>query len=69
MEHRGISHEEIVTVLKQCLDSETELLKTYTIFAERIHEDEELQLRLRNFAEGNAKRTRQLADELDKYDA
>jgi hypothetical protein len=39
-------------------------MKTYLITAERIHDNEELQKRLRNFAEGNAKRSRQLMDEL-----
>ncbi|WP_196305289.1 hypothetical protein [Metabacillus sediminilitoris] len=38
-------------------------VNTYSL-AERIHDNEDLQNRLRNFAEGNAKRSRQLMDEL-----
>ncbi|MBZ5753655.1 hypothetical protein [Metabacillus rhizolycopersici] len=51
-------------ILQMSLERENEMMKTYLITAERIHDNEELQNRLRNFAEGNAKRSRQLMDEL-----
>ena len=51
-------------ILQMSLERENEMMKTYLITAERIHDNEELQNRLRNFAEGNAKRSRQLVDEL-----
>jgi len=51
-------------VLRMSLERENEMMRTYLITAERIHNNEELQNRLRNFAEGNAKRSRQLIDEL-----
>ncbi|MGM7723669.1 hypothetical protein [Metabacillus sp. Hm71] len=50
--------------LQMSLERENEMMKTYLIMAERIHDNEELQNRLRNFAEGNAKRSRQLMDEI-----
>jgi hypothetical protein len=45
---------------------EEDLMRTYLITAERIHDDDELKERLENFAEGNAKRTKQLMDELNE---
>ncbi|WP_053361672.1 hypothetical protein [Bacillus sp. FJAT-27251] len=57
--------ESIETILKNSLETEEDLMRTYIITAERIHDDDELKNRLQNFAEGNAKRTRQLIDELD----
>ncbi|MFC0212187.1 hypothetical protein ACFFK0_06900 [Paenibacillus chartarius] len=60
----GIDRLELLNVLEQSLANETELLRTYVIAAERIHENEELKERLQNFAEGNAKRSRQLQDEI-----
>lgn len=62
----GIGRDELHHMLQQCLDNETELLRTYTILAERVHYNDELQNRLQNFAQGNAKRTRQLLDELNQ---
>jgi hypothetical protein len=61
------SHEKetIENVLKNSLEIE-DLIRTYLITAERVHGDKELKERLQNFAEGNAKRTKQLLDELDK---
>ncbi|WP_139488557.1 hypothetical protein [Brevibacillus dissolubilis] len=53
-------------ILQRSLDQENELMRNYLIVADRIHHDEELKHRLRNFAEGNAKRTRQLEDEIHK---
>ncbi len=55
---------DLTQILESSLEIETELMRTYIITAERIHEDPELRERLQNFAEGNAKRTRQLMDEL-----
>jgi len=54
-------------VLKNSLEAEEDLMRTYLITAERVHEDDELKERLQNFAEGNAKRTKQLLDELKKH--
>lgn len=39
-------------------------MRTYLIAADNIHDDDELKNRLENFAEGNAKRTDQLIEEL-----
>ncbi|MCA0758480.1 hypothetical protein KP806_25825 [Paenibacillus sp. N4] len=62
----GIDRDKLKSILQQSLDQETELLRTYTITSERIHDNEELKTRLQNFAEGNAKRTRQLMDEIGR---
>lgn len=56
--------EKIEEVLKNSIEIEEDLMRTYLITAERIHDDDELKERLENFAEGNAKRTKQLLDEL-----
>lgn len=53
-------------VIENSIEIEEDLMRTYLITAERIHDDEELKERLENFAEGNAKRTKQLLDELNK---
>ncbi|MFK9094028.1 hypothetical protein [Bacillus salipaludis] len=53
-------------VLKTSIGIEEDLMRTYLITAERIHDDDELKERLENFAEGNAKRTKQLIDELNE---
>lgn len=53
-------------VLKSSIETEEDLMRTYLITAERIHNDDELKNRLENFAEGNAKRTKQLIDELNE---
>jgi len=53
-------------VLEHSIEMEEELMRTYLITAERIHDDDELKERLENFAEGNAKRTKQLIDELNE---
>jgi hypothetical protein len=60
----GIETEALRDILQRSLDQETELLRTYTMTSERIHQNEELKVRLQNFAEGNAKRSRQLMDEI-----
>ena len=51
-------------VLENSIEIEENLMRTYLIAAERVHDDNELKERLENFAEGNAKRTKQLLDEL-----
>ncbi|WP_246140933.1 hypothetical protein [Bacillus marasmi] len=51
-------------VIKHSIEIEEDLMRTYLITAERIHDDAELKERLENFAQGNAKRTKQLMDEL-----
>ncbi|MCZ8518186.1 MULTISPECIES: hypothetical protein [Paenibacillus] len=56
--------EELKQVLTEALEQENELLRTYVIASERIQDNEELKERLQNFAEGNAKRSRQLIEEL-----
>ncbi|TLS50485.1 hypothetical protein FE782_20700 [Paenibacillus antri] len=61
-----MSAESLKTLLSHSIERETDLLRDYTIAAERIHDDDELKDRLRNFAEGNAKRSKQLTDELKK---
>jgi rubrerythrin len=52
-------------ILEHSIEVEEDLMRTYLITAERIHDDDELKERLENFAEGNAKRTKQLIDELN----
>ncbi|MGG3562805.1 hypothetical protein ABES03_14515 [Neobacillus rhizosphaerae] len=58
--------DKIEQVLEHSIEVEEDLMRTYLITAERIHDDEELKERLENFAEGNAKRTKQLIDELNE---
>lgn len=53
-------------ILTNSIEIEEDLMRTYLITAERIHDDDELKERLENFAEGNAKRTKQLIAELNK---
>lgn len=53
-------------ILQQSVDKENELMRTYLMTAERIHANFELKNCLSNFAEGNAKRTKQLMEELSK---
>ena len=59
-----LTDSDVVSILKSSLKQEEELLKTYTILSERIHDNDVLKNRLANFAEGNAKRSRQLEDEI-----
>jgi rubrerythrin len=59
--------EKIKEVLENSIETEEDLMRTYLITAERIHDDDELKERLENFAEGNAKRTKQLIDELKDH--
>ena len=58
--------ESIDVILENSLEREEDLMRTYLITAERIHDDNELKERLENFAEGNAKRTKQLIDVLNE---
>ena len=64
--HHDSKKESIEEVLENSLEIEEDLMRTYLITAERIHDNPELKDRLENFAEGNAKRTKQLLDELKK---
>ncbi|MCM3585657.1 hypothetical protein M3182_07825 [Mesobacillus maritimus] len=66
MGSRSHEKEKLEEVLKHSVEVEEDLMRTYLITAERIHEDDELKERLQNFAEGNAKRSKQLLDELKK---
>ncbi|WP_028401407.1 hypothetical protein [Ectobacillus panaciterrae] len=59
-----LSKKSLKQILQTSLERENEMMRTYLITAERIHNNAELQARLQNFAEGNAKRSRQLLDEL-----
>lgn len=56
--------ENLEEILENSIEIEEDLMRTYLITAERIHDDDELKNRLENFAEGNAKRTKQLIDEM-----
>ncbi|MFD2446670.1 hypothetical protein ACFSO7_22270 [Bacillus sp. CGMCC 1.16607] len=53
-------------IIENSIEIEEDLMRTYLITAERIHDDNTLKERFENFAEGNAKRTKQLIDELNK---
>jgi rubrerythrin len=64
--HQEEDKKKIEEVIENSIELEEDLMRTYLITAERIHDDDELKERLENFAEGNAKRTKQLLDELDK---
>ncbi|KHF41133.1 hypothetical protein [Halalkalibacter okhensis] len=54
----------VMNALKSSLEQEEEMMRNYLILAERIHDNDVLKTRLENFAEGNAKRSRQLLSEL-----
>lgn len=60
-----INDSDLTTLLESSYEVENELMRRYIITAERIHDNQVLKDRLQNFAEGNAKRTRQLLDELE----
>jgi predicted DNA-binding protein len=62
----GEEKEILKEVLEDSIEKEEDLMRTYLITAERIHDDDELKERLENFAEGNAKRTKQLIDEINE---
>ncbi|MFD0828555.1 hypothetical protein ACT8ZR_23275 [Neobacillus sp. M.A.Huq-85] len=63
---KGEEKEKLEEVLEHSIEVEEDLMRTYLIAAERVHDDDELKERLENFAEGNAKRTKQLMDELNE---
>jgi len=65
----GIDAAELKNELQRTLAYETELLRTYTIMSERLHNQDQLRERLQNFAEGNAKRSRQLIDEIEQLNS
>ena len=54
--------EKLKNLLEKSLEKENELMRTYLIAAERIHDNDDLKNRLENFSEGNAKRAQQLND-------
>ncbi|MGM0876894.1 MAG: hypothetical protein ACQEWV_19590 [Bacillota bacterium] len=62
----ALTHDSLRNVLEASYKIENELMRQYVMTAERIHNNKELKDRLQNFAQGNAKRTSQLADELNQ---
>ncbi|MEH7110532.1 hypothetical protein [Bacillus sp. JJ1764] len=62
---KDVEKEKLEEVLEHSLEIEEDLMRTYLITAERVHDDDDLKERLENFAEGNAKRSKQLMDELN----
>ncbi|MFT4414063.1 hypothetical protein ACLM5H_09400 [Fredinandcohnia humi] len=62
----SLNQESLKTILQTAYEAESELMRRYLITSERVHNDEELKERLANFAEGNAKRTKQLQNEIEK---
>ncbi|WP_186580454.1 hypothetical protein [Aquibacillus kalidii] len=59
-----LSEDHLRHILQSSHDMEVKLMREYLITAERVHHNPDLKERLQNFAEGNAKRTEQLLDEL-----
>lgn len=59
-----LSEDELNNLLNDSLEMESELMRRYIMTAERLHQNPVLKDRLENFAQGNAKRTRQLQDEI-----
>ncbi|WP_257984305.1 hypothetical protein [Neobacillus cucumis] len=64
-DRKNKEEENLVSILENSKEIEENLMRTYLITAERIHNNNELKERLENFAQGNAKRTKQLIDELN----
>ncbi|MFS0863222.1 hypothetical protein [Fredinandcohnia sp. 179-A 10B2 NHS] len=62
----ALTDDSLKAILQTAYDVESELMRRYLIASERVYNDEELKVRLANFAEGNAKRTKQLQNELEK---
>jgi hypothetical protein len=60
------SNEMLFEVVESALNVEKEMMQSYLVAADRIHDNEVLKLRLREFAEGNAKRSTQLEDVLNQ---
>jgi hypothetical protein len=65
-DYSNLSEKHLNEILADSLEMENELMRRYLIAAERIHNNQELVERLRNFAEGNAKRSRQLLTEIQQ---
>lgn len=61
-----LSENSLKAILETAYEAESELMRRYLITSERVHHDDELKQRLSNFAEGNAKRTKQLQNEIEK---
>jgi superfamily I DNA/RNA helicase len=61
-----LTNDSLRDFLEASKKQENELMRQYVMTAERIHNNEELKDRLQNFAQGNAKRTSQLEDELNQ---
>ena len=64
MDEKEEEKEKLEEILENSIEIEEDLMRTYIIAAERVHDNDELKERLENFAQGNAKRTKQLMDEL-----
>ncbi|MFC0559449.1 hypothetical protein [Halalkalibacter alkalisediminis] len=62
----ALTPEKVMHQLQTNLDKEEEMMRSYLMLAEHIHDNDVLKNRLVNFAEGNAKRSRQLIDELSQ---
>ncbi|MEH7115875.1 hypothetical protein V7128_00445 [Neobacillus vireti] len=62
---KKVDKENLTSILESSKEMEESLMRTYLITAEQVQDDEELKERLENFAQGNAKRTKQLIDELN----
>ncbi|MDQ0230032.1 hypothetical protein [Metabacillus malikii] len=62
----ALTREALLSELKETLNLETALLRKYIVVSEKLHNEKELKHRLTNFAEGNAKRTFQLENEINK---
>jgi tRNA isopentenyl-2-thiomethyl-A-37 hydroxylase MiaE len=60
------SNDLLKEVVGSALDVEKEMMQNYLVAADRIHGNEALKRRLREFAEGNAKRSSQLEEELNQ---
>ncbi|MDG5787110.1 hypothetical protein QA612_06360 [Evansella sp. AB-P1] len=63
------TNEELREALQLSVNQEEEMMRSYLITAEKIDQSDELKLRLREFAEGNAKRSRQLLDEITRLES
>lgn len=61
-----LTDDSLRNVLEASFKIENELMRQYVQTAERIHNNDELKDRLQNFAQGNAKRTSQIEDELNQ---
>lgn len=59
-----LTEEKLKNILLNSLEKENEMMRTYIMTAERIHDNDDLKHRLQNFSEGNAKRSQQLSDVL-----